>query len=587
MSEECGPTPSMPISTLTPAARTPRNRRTASENAQILKDFKDGRLDVLINVRMLTEGTDVPDVQTVFLTRQTTSRILLTQMVGRGLRGGKFGGTEKAYIVSFIDAWTHRIDWAAYDPLSPGIADDSSPDYGKRPPVQLVSVDLVRRLSAQMDSGNNTNPAPYKTFLPAGWYLAEYSAARSDEEQVEPVRRLVMVFDHEKEQYERLISALLADKLESFQDETVHLDDARQGAVVEWKKELFPDESRHVGSGLEGDLFALARHVAQNREAPRFFEFKQRDEHDLDAIASGCLSARWDDLTKRDRLFAEFGREDRYWKVLYNDFPFFKSAFDACVNRLLFEPDSGENSSHDGEGIINPVVSEEREPADEIKAQVNKRDRSRCLCCGDTRKLRVDHIKARYFGGGHELDNLQTSCEACNLTKSINGTDFRTKHTTLTSPFAELPAIRPPQESEVGESAAWEMFLRRSINFYFRCSAVDHIEIRLPDDERVGFVGHAVEGRDKGKTAVRGRLTPGGGAVSEKQVAAARALIAGTRVDELRKRCKEKGLDDQGTALEVALRRSVWRHAGREKEVPGGGCRQGGCRLEGLAFPRQ
>ena len=41
---------------------------------------------MLINVRMLTEGTDVPDLQTVFLTRQTTSQILMTQMVGRAMR---------------------------------------------------------------------------------------------------------------------------------------------------------------------------------------------------------------------------------------------------------------------------------------------------------------------------------------------------------------------------------------------------------------------------------------------------------------------------------------------------------------------
>lgn len=125
-----------------------RNRRKESDNSKAFLDFKEGRLDVLINVKMLTEGTDVPDVQTVFLTRQTTSRILLTQMVGRGLRGQEFGGTEKAYIVSFIDDWTHRIDWASFDPLNPGEADESTPDYGKRPPIQLASIDLVRRLSA-------------------------------------------------------------------------------------------------------------------------------------------------------------------------------------------------------------------------------------------------------------------------------------------------------------------------------------------------------------------------------------------------------------------------------------------------------
>jgi superfamily II DNA or RNA helicase len=53
---------------------------------------------------MLTEGVDIPDVKTVFLTRQTTSSILLTQMIGRALRGEKAGGINKdvANIVMFI-----------------------------------------------------------------------------------------------------------------------------------------------------------------------------------------------------------------------------------------------------------------------------------------------------------------------------------------------------------------------------------------------------------------------------------------------------------------------------------------------------
>ncbi len=65
-----------------PGSTEARNRRTSAENAKVLQAFRDGKLDVLINIRMATEGTDVPDVQTVFLTRQTTSQILLTQMVG-------------------------------------------------------------------------------------------------------------------------------------------------------------------------------------------------------------------------------------------------------------------------------------------------------------------------------------------------------------------------------------------------------------------------------------------------------------------------------------------------------------------------
>jgi superfamily II DNA or RNA helicase len=36
---------------------------------------------------VLTEGTDIPMLKSVFLTRQTTSQILMRQMVGRALRG--------------------------------------------------------------------------------------------------------------------------------------------------------------------------------------------------------------------------------------------------------------------------------------------------------------------------------------------------------------------------------------------------------------------------------------------------------------------------------------------------------------------
>jgi len=50
---------------------------------------------VLINIKILTEGTDIPDVQTVFITRETTSDIRLTQMIGRALRDPRMGGQKK------------------------------------------------------------------------------------------------------------------------------------------------------------------------------------------------------------------------------------------------------------------------------------------------------------------------------------------------------------------------------------------------------------------------------------------------------------------------------------------------------------
>ena len=46
-------------------------QRSDEENKKALENFKNGNIDVIVNIRMLTEGTDVPKAKTVFLTRQT------------------------------------------------------------------------------------------------------------------------------------------------------------------------------------------------------------------------------------------------------------------------------------------------------------------------------------------------------------------------------------------------------------------------------------------------------------------------------------------------------------------------------------
>ena len=92
------------------------SHQSNERNAEVLKKFRNNELEVLVNIKMLTEGTDVPDVDTVFITRQTTSIISMTQMVGRALRGPKFGGKPDAYLVFFQDDWQKAINWVVWDP---------------------------------------------------------------------------------------------------------------------------------------------------------------------------------------------------------------------------------------------------------------------------------------------------------------------------------------------------------------------------------------------------------------------------------------------------------------------------------------
>lgn len=65
---------------------------------------------VLVSVRMLTEGVDLPSADSVILARPTTSRILLRQMIGRALRGPRSGGAPEAHIVNIRDEWANLSD---------------------------------------------------------------------------------------------------------------------------------------------------------------------------------------------------------------------------------------------------------------------------------------------------------------------------------------------------------------------------------------------------------------------------------------------------------------------------------------------
>jgi superfamily II DNA or RNA helicase len=56
------------------------------ERNLIIEDFKSGKINVLINVDILTEGFDDPSVQCIALVRPTKSLSLYAQIIGRGLR---------------------------------------------------------------------------------------------------------------------------------------------------------------------------------------------------------------------------------------------------------------------------------------------------------------------------------------------------------------------------------------------------------------------------------------------------------------------------------------------------------------------
>ncbi|MCF8001391.1 MAG: DEAD/DEAH box helicase [Halanaerobiales bacterium] len=74
-----------------------------TERRKIVNDFKKEKYDVIINFGVLTTGFDAPRIKTVIISRPTTSIVLYSQMIGRGLRGPRVGGNKKCNIIDIRD----------------------------------------------------------------------------------------------------------------------------------------------------------------------------------------------------------------------------------------------------------------------------------------------------------------------------------------------------------------------------------------------------------------------------------------------------------------------------------------------------
>jgi len=90
--------------------------------------------------------------------------------------------------------------------------------------------------------------------------------------------------------------------------------------------------------------------------------------------------------------------------------------------------DGGEKSRYgpgrtrfaDQDGAATRATRSSREmPSDwiDLRDAVFERDRYGCVYCGSGRDLHCDHVHPVARGGGHEIENLVTSCALCNLSK--------------------------------------------------------------------------------------------------------------------------------------------------------------------------
>jgi len=70
---------------------------------QIYQDFKDNKINLIINVNVLIEGVNLPNAEIVALARSTRSKGLYEQMLGRGVRPDYYGPKNKLLVIDFVD----------------------------------------------------------------------------------------------------------------------------------------------------------------------------------------------------------------------------------------------------------------------------------------------------------------------------------------------------------------------------------------------------------------------------------------------------------------------------------------------------
>lgn len=79
-----------------------------------IEQFRAGDVRVLTNYSVLAQGFDAPRVQAVYVTRPTFSPNVYQQMIGRGLRGPKNGGSDEVLIVNVSDNLVQFGDQLAF-----------------------------------------------------------------------------------------------------------------------------------------------------------------------------------------------------------------------------------------------------------------------------------------------------------------------------------------------------------------------------------------------------------------------------------------------------------------------------------------
>lgn len=406
---------------------------SCEDNAKKQEAFRRGDLQVLINVNILTEGVDLPQTKTVFLARPTVSSILMTQMVGRALRGTAAGGTSSAYIVSFVDHWNEHIAWVNPESLFEGSNDfhDNASDRIQHE-LRLIAISKIEEFASILDDSIDTTElekVPFEQRIPVGMYAFSYLEENGMDHAYQ-----VMVYDSTRSAYQQFMEELPA-LFKSF-----HVTDEYLSDQILHEMEMQCHDTFFCGEMVppyeQKDVLNILRYYAQYESAPQFYTFEDIDRNKLDV--GKIAKYIWDeDMGQRKR--AEYinklweSSDDNMLRLFFGRKLYFLRQIDIELMKLsdinIYDNEQ-KNVKYGPKRIedlplyeirkINPTL--ERELRDgAFKRAKNKRGQYQCAMCGfqDNSRVyfQVDHITPMNNGGKTVPENLQILCRRCNGAK--------------------------------------------------------------------------------------------------------------------------------------------------------------------------
>ena len=402
------------------------------DNERKLQQYRDGKLQVLINVNILTEGVDLPQTKTVFLARPTVSKILMTQMVGRALRGTAAGGTAKAYIVSFVDQWNENIAWCNPASLFNGENDfeDNEVERTKRQ-ISMIAISKIEEFASMLDDSIDTSAlekVPFEQRFPIGMYAFTYLDGMDISYQV-------MVYDSTKESYEQLMESL-PELFSSYglEDEEYLSNEMLEELEEQCRSTYFcgnmvpPYEKR--------DIINILKYYAQKEEAPVFYTFDDIDTRRLDpsVIAKHIYDEDMGERRRNEYINSLWeSNDDNLLRLFFGRKIYFLKQVQLELMKIshpdVFEEEHnvvfGKRNFEDMAlceiGKVAPEVEKELRDNAFERAR-NSKGLYECAACKMTSHNRIpfqiDHIIPLNKGGKTIPENLQVLCRKCNASKS-------------------------------------------------------------------------------------------------------------------------------------------------------------------------